>query len=423
MRVLVLSTCYPRPANTGNGIFVHRQTRALADLGAECHVLQPIPWAPPAPLHRLRAPWKLAAADMADTHAEYEGIPIHHPRIFFPFPSRFFPGDSWERMGQAVAQYIGRHEYLRSFDLLFAHFLCHEGYVGVVARRVLGMPLVAIARGDDVHAWPRRWPDRIEKLRAVFREADGLLACSAGLARDAAAWDTDGAGRTVDVVYDGVDTERFHPPRDAAAKRSFREAVGLPVEGNYLLCVATPIAAKGWLDLLDGFAEANAHVPGWTLVGVGIHRGADDLHIIAEARRRGLGESVLWLGTLPAQAMPDLYRAVDAFALPSHNEGLSGAVLEAMATGLPVVVTDVGGHAEIVATGENGYLLAPHDHEALVHGLIGTMASADERSRLGYAGRERALSMGDERHNAKKLAAYFEDVVASRRPHAGVAIT
>jgi teichuronic acid biosynthesis glycosyltransferase TuaC len=424
MKVLVLSTIYPRPSQTASGIFVHRQTRALADLGVECQVLQPIDWAPPAPMHLARAEWRRAASAMADTYSEYEGIPIHHPRVVFPIPSRYFPGDAWERMGNAVARYVARRRDLRSSDLLFAHFLCHEGYAGVVARRQLGIPLVAIARGDDVHAWPVRWPDRVDKLRAVFREADGLLACSAGLARDAAAWDADGLGRQIDVVYDGIDTEQFCPPPDAEAKRAYRAEVGLPAEGKFLLCVATPIAPKGWIDLLDAFARANAVSPGWTLVGVGVPRGSGDLDIASEARARGIGDCVRWLGTVPAASMARLYGAVDAFALPSHNEGLSCSVLEAMASGLPVVATDVGGHAEIVEAGLDGHLVDARDAEGLLRALLDVMQSAEARARLGAAARERALALGDYRRNAKRLVACFESVLASNgRPAVDYALS
>src|SRR5262249_49756591 len=152
-------------------------------------------WAPPSPLHRLHPSWRVADEARRQTLPEFEGIAIHHPPIFQPLPSRWFPGDYWERMGRAVAGYVSRRPKLRRADLLSAHFLCQEGYAGWVATRQLGMPLVAIARGDDVHAWPERWSDRKGKLAVVLREADALLACSHQLARDATAWAVDGLGR------------------------------------------------------------------------------------------------------------------------------------------------------------------------------------------------------------------------------------
>jgi glycosyltransferase involved in cell wall biosynthesis len=353
--------------------------------------------------------------ELRDMVSEVEGIPVHHPRVYLPMPSRFFPGDYWERVGRAVSGYIRRRPQLRSADLLYAHFLCHEGYAGLVAARQLGLPLVVIARGGDVHGWPARWPDRIPKLAAVLREADGLLACSRGLARDAAAWATDGLARPFEVIYNGIDTHRFSPALDLGQQHQARRRLGLPEERRLLLSVATPIAAKGWLDLFDAFAsldEANAQ---WDLVMAGPPRASDDLDLVAEARARGLGGRAHWLGCLPPAKMPDLYRAAAAFVLASHNEGLSNATIEAMASGLPVIVTDVGGHSEIVDDGVNGRLVPSRQVEALAAALAEVLGHPEDATRLGRAARERAIRIGDHHTNAERLLRYFQSVLSARR--------
>jgi teichuronic acid biosynthesis glycosyltransferase TuaC len=420
MRALVLSTCYPKRTRPDHGIFIHRQIRALADLGVECEVLQPVDWAPPAPLHRLHPGWRAGYEQLAVALDEVDGIRVHHPRVYHPKPSRFFPGDPWERMGRAVAGYVARRGRLRSADLIYAHFLCHEGYAGLVAARRLGMPLVAIARGDDVHAWPERWPDRATKLAEVLASADGLLATSHGLARDAAAWATRGLSTPIEVVYNGIDTERFRPAADDAERRDARRRIGLPEDGRVLLSVATPIAIKGWPELLDAFALLGAEE--WRLAMAGSPRNADDLDLEAEARARGVGSRATWLGCLPPEAMPDLYRAADAFVLASHNEGLSNAVLEAMATGLPVVATDVGGHAEVVEDGVTGRLVPPKDAHALSLALESVLFDGDEAARIGRAARLRAVALGDPLANAARLVDHFERVLGARRAAASVAM-
>ncbi|MEW6210184.1 MAG: glycosyltransferase [Acidobacteriota bacterium] len=410
-----MSTCYPRRKFPNHGIFVHRQARALADLGVECHVLQPVEWSPPAPFHRLRAGWKMYRSQQEDLLDEVEGIRVHHPPVYLPVPSRFFPGDYWERMGRGVARYIRRHRQLRSADLLYAHFLCHEGYAGLIAARELKMPLVAIALGDDVHAWPERWPDRKPKLASVLREADGLLACSRGLARDAQAWATEGLSTPVEVVYMGIDTETFSPAESMEDKTEARRLLGLPEERRLLLCVATTIEAKGWLDLLDAFAALGDDRDGWDIVMVGSPRGSKDLNLVAEAEARGLGDCSHWLGCLPPVKMPDLYLAVDAFVLASHNEGLSNSVMEAMSTGLPVVATDVGGHSEIIDDGLNGWLVPPRDVPSLTEALREALTDAQKSAWMGEAARERAIRIGDYNKNAQLLLPYFEKVLAARR--------
>ncbi|HYH45021.1 MAG TPA: glycosyltransferase [Thermoanaerobaculia bacterium] len=413
MRILVLTTCYPTRSRPDYGIFAHRQTRALADLGAECHVLQPVDWAPPAPFHRLHPGWESGRSRRLDGLRELDGIPIHHPPVYHPKPSRFFPGDTLERTGIWTARAIARRPELRGADLLFAHFLCNEGYAGLIVKRRLGLPLAVLAQGDDVHAWPERWPDRVPKLAAVLAGADALFACSAGLARDAERWASAGLAAPIEVAYNGIETAVYRPARDGAEQARARRDLGLPEAGRLLLSVGTTIAAKGWPELLDVFAASPA-ARGWTLLGVGTSRGNGDLDLPAEAARRGLAERFRWLGVLPPARMPDLYRAADAFVLASHNEGLSNAVQEAMASGLPTIATEVGGHAELLGRGE-GWLVPPRDPAALGRAFTEALGDPTEADRRGRLGRARAEALGTPRANAARLLARFEALLRARR--------
>ena len=410
MKLLVVSSCYPRRSQRNNGIFIHRQTRALVDLGFECHVVQPVDWAPPRPFERFYRGWAIGRDQIDDVLPEVDGIPVHHPRVFHPVPSRFFPGDTWERVGRAIGTYVERRADLASADLVVAHFLCHEGFAALVASQRLGIPMVAVARGDDVHAWPERWPDRKPKLAAVLSNADGLVACSAGLARDAASWAKDGLSTPFEVVYNGVDTEMFRPAANSDEQRAARRAVGLPTEGRLLLCVATPIDLKGWPELLDAFASMAGDFREWMLAMVGAPRGADDLNLTDECARRGLADRAVWLGQVPPERMPDLYRSADAFVLASHNEGLSNAVVEAMATGIAVVATDVGGHRELVDDGRTGRLVPRCDRDALESALRRVLEDRDYAAALGNSARRRAVEHGSFRANAARFAEYLRAV-------------
>lgn len=413
MKVLVLTTCYPRRKSPNHGIFIHRQVRALADLGVDCQVLQPVGWAPPAPFYRLHPGWVQGKTERDDMLSKVDGISVHHPRVPHPLPSRFFPGDYWERVGKAVGHYICRHPKLADADLVYAQFLCHEGFAGVIAGRMTGIPVAAIARGDDVHAWPRRWPDRITKLHAVFSEAASILANSEGLARDAATWAPNGWDQEITVVYNGVDTNVFTPSLTTEQKHLARLRWNLPASARLLLCVAFTSVAKGWIELLDAFKRlehfADAH-----LVMAGVSHGNDALDLIHEADQRGLKDRVHWLGCVCPEAMPDLYRACDIFVLPSHNEGLSNSMLEAMATGVPVIVTRVGGHCEIVKNGVHGKLIPPKDVNALKDAMEFLLVHREAVDAMGLAARKRAQQIGDPRTNAVKLLKHFETLLKSR---------
>jgi glycosyltransferase involved in cell wall biosynthesis len=225
----------------------------------------------------------------------------------------------------------------------------------------------------------------------------------------------EGLARPFEIVYNGVDTELFSPIEGKDQQRTLRVAFGLPQERRLLLCVATPIRAKGWLDLFDAWKELSEEVAGWDLVMVGAPRAADDLDLMAEARTREFGSRAHWLGILPPEKMPDLYRAVDAFVLASHHEGLSNSMMEAMATGLPVIVTHVGGHKEIIEDGINGRMVPPGDPPTLAAALRDVLTNPARATGLGHAARDRAVAVGDYRANASMLLRSLKDVLCSRK--------
>lgn len=375
------------------------------DLGVDCEVLQPINASPPPPFHLLHPGWIHGNHQRKDVLPLWEGVPIHHPEMRHPKPSRFFTGDYWERMGLTVASYIAKHSELRSAHLIYAQFLCNEGYAGLIVKRKLAIPLAAIALGDDVHSWPLRWPDRIPKLAKVMAEADALFACSKRLADDAECWATEGLAQPVKVVYIGIDGGRFSP----GSKTDARQKLELPLTREILLSVGTTIPEKGWLELLDAFVKVAP--TSWHFVAAGSPRGGGgDLDLLAEAARRGLGDRFTWLGLQPPERMPDLYRAADAFALASHNEGLSNSILEAMACGLPVLATSVGGHAEVIEDGISGHLVPPRSPEKLESGLRLLLSQAAVP--WGIEARKRALAIGTPLQNAKELLTHFQKLCA-----------
>jgi len=99
--------------------------------------------------------------------------------------------------------------------------------------------------------------------------------------------------------------------------------------------------------------------------------------------------------------------------LPSHNEGLSLSVLEAMASGLPTITTNVGGHAEVMRTSGDGWLIPPQAPAALERALAELMTNEDERRNRGANARRAAERIGSPLDNARKLAGILESMIAS----------
>lgn len=403
MRVLSVSQLYPRKSNGSAGIFIHRLHRELAANGVRTDVLQQIDWAPPWPLSSLRAEWKRARFDKDDVSSELDGVLIHHPKVWWPRPSRIFRSNPWGRRARSLVRYTVNNKSLASSDVILAHFMVPDGYHAVVLGRALGIPVAVMAWGDDLHAWPEQRADWRQRLRFVLRHADLLIGCSKQMVDDGNRW-LDDARSDWEVVYAGVDLERFSPatkPDRSVRESTWRKELGEDVKGaRILLMLARATAAKGYLELLEAWAQLDAETPNWHLVMIGDE---GDLNVAAEIARRGLARRAHWLGARAPSVIPDLLRASDAFVLPSHNEGLSLSVLEALATGLPTVTTRVGGHAEVITQESEGWLIAPRNVPELTNALR-RMLLAISDSRGSMLGPRRAAErIGSVRDNAGRL--------------------
>jgi teichuronic acid biosynthesis glycosyltransferase TuaC len=412
MKILIISSCYPRPNARNHGIFVHQQMKSLAALGVEVHVIQPVGWYPPFGLHRLHPYWRTGFTQHKNTFDEFEGIKIHHPKIFTAMPSRFFLEDPWNREGRQVAEYILKYSELNNADLIYAQFLIHEGYVGTIVKERTGIPLVSIALGDDVHAWPEAHPQNIPKLQEVLYKSDLVLANSSRLAKDTEQWAYSDKRIDVKCAYQGIDLDKFQPVNNEATRLKRKNVFKLEADKKHLLCIATPVVLKGWMELLDSIAVLKDELVDWNLVIVAPPRKAPDaLDLGEEVRKRNIENHVTYLGAVDPAEMHYLMQAVDAFILPSYNEGLSNAVLEAMASGLPTITTNVGGHSEVIIHGENGYLIAPRNTKDIINALREVLLNDLYRIDLSKKARTGVKKVGTYDDNAKVLLSIFNKMI------------
>lgn len=390
----------------------------MTSLGHHVEVVQRGDWSPPWPFYRLQRAFRASHDERTAFFDEIDGIRVHHPLTVRPRPSRLFPGDSWQREAASVARYAERRVASGKFDAVLAHFLVPDGYHALALGKALQVPVAVMAWGDDVHAWPARSDVWATKLRDVMRSADALIACSERMASDASYWMRE---RQADwhVVYGGVDLDRYRPTSDRAAARARAlspDLVRLPDDARVILVLAQPASAKGYPELLDVWGRLSASHRDWWLVMAGGPGG--DLDIPSEIARRGPLMRAVWLGAQPPDRIPDLLAASDAFVLPSHNEGLSLSMLEAMASGLPTIATDVGGHAEVMRTSADGWLVAPRDASALEAALAQLMTDDADRRRRGSNARRAAERIGSPLDNARKLIALLEEMVAAHQQNA-----
>jgi len=233
------------------------------------------------------------------------------------------------------------------------------------------------------------------KYNLLRRAVRPLVHCYTAVSRDLAVWLVEVVGadpRRVRQIYNGVDTDRFFPrggERPRLAPPGF-----LPAGTADPLVIGTVgrlAEVKDQVTLVRGFAALLRAHPDWgprlRLVMVGDGPCRDK--ITAAVRQEGV-ESLVWL-TGDRDDVPELLRLMDLFVLPSLGAGISNTLLEAMATGLPLIATRVGGNPELVDEGRNGWLIPPADPAALALALAAYAADAALLRRHGAAGRAKVM--------------------------------
>ncbi|HEX7079092.1 MAG TPA: glycosyltransferase [Candidatus Eisenbacteria bacterium] len=208
------------------------------------------------------------------------------------------------------------------------------------------------------------------------------------------------------VVPSGVDLTPFAAPFD---RERARERHGMGRDDVIAIHVAALAPHKSQTTLLEAAAVARGRVPAlriW-IVGEGPLRSA----LEAEHRALDLGDSVRFLGF--REDVIELLRAADLFVISSYLEGLGTSILDAMAAGLAVVGTRVGGIPEAVRDGESGLLVPPRDPAALADALVSLALDPARRARMGARGRELARGHSAERTEALTRALYEEALARS----------
>jgi glycosyltransferase involved in cell wall biosynthesis len=291
------------------------------------------------------------------------------------------------KQGRLLATALAEARRFRP-QVVYAHFLVPAGLAAAVAATRAQVPLVVTAHGQDVRNIGLL-PGVATATRWVCRRATAVIAVSRYLRRQLEARVPEARGKTR-VVGSGVDLERFRPQPAPAGPPSYLFLGSLTEQKNVLV-------------LADAFQRLGEEGASLTLVGDG------PLRTKLEGR-----PGVRLVGRVPHQEVPAWIAAARVLCLPSREEALGQALLEAMACGRPVVATRVGGPAEIVPPGA-GVLVDPGDAEALV-------AALRQAARLPCPNPQARAAA--EEHDLRKQAARVEDILvaavegAGRRPRA-----
>jgi sugar transferase (PEP-CTERM/EpsH1 system associated) len=213
-------------------------------------------------------------------------------------------------------------------------------------------------------------------------------------------------------IPNGVDTKKFHPKNrcvaeeDGISDTAWRRSLDISLDAVVLGSIGRLDPVKDFPTLLKGFAEIKREFPQTILAIVG--DGPLRENLVAIANDHGLAGSVKWLGQ--RRDIPALLRRFDLFVQTSAFEGMSNTILEAMATGLPIVATDTGGNSELVKKDQNGSLIPVGDVSALIGAVGAYLCNPALRTEHGIGSRRRVERDFDLSLMAARYAELYESV-------------
>lgn len=261
-----------------------------------------------------------------------------------------------------------------------------------LVARVRGCPVIVHAHGGRFRHWVEH-PLRRAVVRAALAPASRVVSVSQSGYQALAPAVPHGRLR---LIENGIDLDVFRPSdRGARIPR--------------IVFVGSLTPRKGVIDLIRACVLLRGRGVEHELWIVG---GSPDEGAAAEAEVREAATGVRLLGHLPPTALPELYAETDIFCLPSWWEAMPLSVLEAMASGLPVVATNVGDIPRVVVDGECGYIVPPRDVERLATALERLAVDPALRQRFGATGRRMAETRFSAQATAAALAAVYAEVTA-----------
>lgn len=295
------------------------------------------------------------------------------------------------------------------------NLIIHAYYPSLTAPLALDLaqslqaPIIFSARGNDLDRdiWKR---EVRQYLLPALQEAAALTGVTRELQRKLQAL----CPHTRSVYVPNSVATDFYRPR--AEKSSLRLRYGLPEKGLVMGFVGEARLKKGWPILLQAFALLAQAFPDLHLLVVGLVRpglATDTLRVWQKQHPELQARLQVW-SYQEAETLRDLYACLDLLVLPSYQEGMANAALEAMASGIPVLATQTGGFPDLIQEGLEGALVPPYQVEALVTKAAELLQDAALRRSMGQAAREKVLREFTPEREWHAWRSLYTDVMGGR---------
>ena len=355
-KILVFSSLFPSQIRPNAGVFIReRMFRVHQEI--LIIVVSPVPWFPFQGLLRY---WRPHFRPQPCCYEEQQGIQVYFPR-FFSIPGLL---KSYDGFFMALGSLSTLIKLRKQFNIIDAHFAYPDGYAATLLGRWLKVPVTITLRGTEVPL--SKLPGRKERMLTALKNTSRIFSVSDSLKQHVVSLGVE--SEKIRVVGNGIDLLKFFPlDRDIV-----RAELNIAKDAKVLISVGALVDRKGFHRVIALLPTLVQQYPKllYLIVGGDSPEGNIKSRLQEQVKTLKLEDHVRFLGAYPSEQLKQPLSAADVFVLATANEGWANVFLEAMACGLPVITTDVGGNKEVVNSLELGIVVPFADPEALFSALI-----------------------------------------------------
>lgn len=374
LKVCVASAWYPHANNPYHCIFVHDFAKRIRRAGAKVFVFTII---------HSREDKKFEM---------WDNIPVLRVKVntilsfFNPF------------------KFLSFFKVFNKADLIHVHAIDVFGAFSILIAKLIRKPVVVTVHRADVLPSNSLF---LNILRIIaFKVVDAIIAVSKATKK--LALNVGAPANKITVIYNAVDETMFTP----RSKSLCRQKLGLPQNSKIILFVGNLIPRKGVEYLIRALPIILTKIPNVLLVVIGDGPQRNELEHLA--KELNLEQNIVFTGRISTEKLCLYYGAADIFVLPSLHEGHPMVLLEAMASGLPVVATKVSGNMETVIHGKNGYLVEPKNAHQLANAIIKILSERKQISKFGKASLMIYRKKFSEEKQICKIAEIYSRILRSK---------
>jgi glycosyltransferase involved in cell wall biosynthesis len=361
LEVATVTTFFPNSTDPNRTVFLKNLVLAMRTM-CRLTMIAPVPFAP-----AVRAVPKWYRRSQVKRLEHIADLEVLHPRFLVVPKFDLFSGITY---CLGVAGLLWRLRRRHASLLVHAHCAYPDGVGVALAARLLRLPYVVTAHGSDINVYAERPALRVQ-MRWALRGANGVIAVSAALGAKIEALTHGATIRLALIPCAGFDPAVFMP----RSRPEHLARIGLTPDQRLVVFVGHLVPIKGIGFLIDAWRSLRAssrltHCDRLVIVGDGPERGA----IMRQIASAGLAAEVVLTGAVAQAEVAQWIGAASLLCLPSLNEGTPNVVVEALASGVPVVATRVGGVPDLVHDGVNGMLVEPAQPDALADAIAVALA-------------------------------------------------